>query len=81
MCQLTLQITDTRLEQSLQQIAQKEGKKMSDIAIIAIQQFIQQYDATHHDPWANPDLDLPMVDTGITDFARNHDHYLYGTTK
>lgn len=30
------------------------------------------------DPWCNPDLDLPSVDTGIADLALNHDHYLYG---
>ena len=32
-----------------------------------------------HDPWCNPDIDLPSVDTGIADLALNHDHYLYGT--
>jgi hypothetical protein len=27
------------------------------------------------DPWANPDLPMPSVDTGIHDLALNHDHY------
>ncbi|OQW90389.1 MAG: hypothetical protein BWK78_07120 [Thiotrichaceae bacterium IS1] len=31
------------------------------------------------DPWCNPDIDLPSVDTGIADLALHHDHYLYGT--
>jgi len=33
------------------------------------------------DPWSDPDVELPSVDTGIEDFAVNHDHYLYGTPK
>ncbi len=32
-----------------------------------------------HDPWCNPDIDLPCVDTGIADLAVHHDYYLYGT--
>ncbi|EDN66929.1 hypothetical protein BGP_2382 [Beggiatoa sp. PS] len=83
MYQLTLQIADTQLEQSLRQIAQKEGREISQMALIAIQQFIQQYRSTTenelNDPWANPNIALPSIDTGITDFASNHDHYLYGT--
>lgn len=31
------------------------------------------------DPWCNPGIDLPSVDTGVADLALNHDHYLYGT--
>jgi hypothetical protein len=31
------------------------------------------------DPWCNPDIDLPSVDTGIADLALRHDYYLYGT--
>jgi hypothetical protein len=38
-------------------------------------------DNEQNDPWVNPNLDLPHVDIGITDFAYNHDHYLYGTKK
>ncbi len=33
------------------------------------------------DPWADPDGEVPSVDTGIRDLAENHDHYLYGTPK
>jgi hypothetical protein len=85
MYQLTLQITDTQLEHTLRQIAQREGKGIPEMAIFAIQQFIQQDRSTTenelNDPWDNPNLNLPSVDTGITDFAHNHDHYLYGTEK
>jgi len=83
MCQLTLQITDAQLEQSLRQLAQKEGRNIVEIALIGLQQFVQQHwtDNEQNDPWVNPGLDLPSIDTGITDFAYNHDHYLYGTEK
>ncbi len=33
------------------------------------------------DPWDNLNMDEISVDTGIEDFAENHDHYLYGTPK
>lgn len=33
------------------------------------------------DPWDALNLEELSVDTGIEDFAENHDHYLYGTKK
>lgn len=33
------------------------------------------------DTWDNLNIDEIAVDTGIEDFAENHDHYLYGTPK
>jgi len=77
MYQLNLQITDSELEQALQQIAQEKNKDISEIVLIAIQQFLQNAQAERNDPWSNPNIALPSVDTGITDFARQHDHYLY----
>jgi len=77
MYQLNLQITDAELEQALRQIAQKENKDISEIALLAIKQFLQNAEAEQNDPWSNPNLTLPSVDTGITDFARQHDNYLY----
>jgi hypothetical protein len=38
-------------------------------------------DAPKGDSWDNLNLEDIAVDTGITDFAENHDHYLYGTPK
>jgi len=38
-------------------------------------------DNVTNDPWSNPNIDLPSTDTGIADFAHQHDHYLYGTEK
>jgi len=33
------------------------------------------------DPWDNLDIEEISIDTGIKDFAQNHDYYLYGTPK
>lgn len=33
------------------------------------------------DPWDEINFSEIAVDTGIEDFAENHDHYLYGTPK
>jgi hypothetical protein len=33
------------------------------------------------DPWDNLNFDEIAVDSGIEDFAENHDHYLYGVPK
>ncbi|MGE0086108.1 MAG: hypothetical protein AB7S75_17005 [Desulfococcaceae bacterium] len=33
------------------------------------------------DPWDNLNIDEIAVDTGIEDFAENHDYYLYGIPK
>lgn len=57
MYQLTLQITDTQLEQSLRQLAQKEDRNIPEMALIAIQQFVQHRlttDNEQNDPWDNP---------------------------
>jgi hypothetical protein len=34
-----------------------------------------------HDSWDELDVEKIAVDTGIQDFAKNHDHYLYGNPK
>lgn len=41
----------------------------------------KELSSINDDPWSNPDIELPSVDTGIPDLAENHDHYLYGTPK
>jgi len=38
-------------------------------------------DAPKGDSWDNLRIEDIAVDTGKTDFAENHDHYLYGTPK
>jgi len=33
------------------------------------------------DPWDNLNIDEIAVDSGVEDFAENHDHYIYGVPK
>lgn len=33
------------------------------------------------DSWDKLNMEEVAIDTGIEDFAENHDHYLYGTSK
>lgn len=42
---------------------------------------IRDDSSTNDDSWDSLNLDEIAVDTGIEDFAENHDHYLYGTPK
>lgn len=42
---------------------------------------IQQKLVTEDDPWDNLNISEIAVDTGIEDFAENHDYYLYGIPK
>jgi len=42
---------------------------------------IEQETVVEDDPWDHLDIEEIAVDTGIKDFAKNHDHYLYGTPK
>ena len=42
---------------------------------------IRDDSSTNDDSWNSLNLDEIAVDTGIEDFAENHDHYLYGTPK
>jgi hypothetical protein len=38
-------------------------------------------ESSDDDTWDSLDIESISVDTGIEDFAENHDHYLYGTPK
>ena len=42
---------------------------------------IKQESLDETDPWDNLNFEDIAVDTGIEDFAKNHDHYLYETPK
>jgi predicted transcriptional regulator len=58
MYSLTLNFNNVELEHALQQIAEKEGKNAPEIILMAVQQFIQQYQATHADFARNHDYHL-----------------------
>lgn len=60
-----------RLVSEVQEVFLKEGIRCE----------IKKGDEEADDPWDNLDIDGIAVDTGISDFAENHDHYLYGTPK
>lgn len=42
---------------------------------------IDEKTTPHEDTWDSLDISAISVDTGIEDFAENHDHYLYGLPK
>jgi hypothetical protein len=42
---------------------------------------IRQQTVSNPDAWDELNPDEIAVNTGITDFAEQHDHYLYGTPK
>ncbi|WP_208108574.1 hypothetical protein [Candidatus Thiosymbion oneisti] len=42
---------------------------------------IKEEPSAEEDVWDNLDINTISVDTGIEDFAKNHDHYLYGLPK
>lgn len=60
-----------RLVSEIQKVFLKEGIRCE----------IQKEGEESDDPWDNLDIDGIAVDTGVSDFAENHDYYLYGTPK
>ncbi len=73
---VTIEIPDNLpqecLQQKIKEIEAKFYKTTEDL----------EDEATgSNDPWTNPEIELPSVDTKIEDLSINHDHYLYGTSK
>ncbi|MDD1443727.1 hypothetical protein MEO93_25935 [Dolichospermum sp. ST_sed3] len=67
-------IPDEKISQFIKKVEEifiKEG------IIVKIKQELSSED----DSWDNLNINEIAVDTGIKDFAKNHDHYLYGTPK
>jgi hypothetical protein len=82
--QITIEVPDILLNQF--QTLQNPQPFLQTLLINSLESLLKQpqFDLKQHnefDPWSNPELEMPSVDTGITDFALNHDHYLYGTEK
>lgn len=72
--QITITVPDTLPKERLQQrIQELEQSLLTEAKFFAV--FVKQQ-AVADDPWTNPAIALPTVDTGIEDFALNHDHYL-----
>ena len=77
--QITINVPDALPQERLKQrIKELEQSLMTEAKFFAV--FSKQQTAID-DPWTNPDIPLPSIDTGIEDFAINHDHYLYGLDK
>ena len=76
--QLTINISDTPSNDKLMRlIAEIEEIFIKERLSYEIEKKTSLYD----DPWDSLDINEIAVDTGIEDFAENHDHYLYGTPK
>jgi hypothetical protein len=76
--QLTINISDTPSNDKLMRlIAEIEEIFIKERLSYEIEKKTSLYD----DPWDSLDIKEIAVDTGIEDFAENHDHYLYGTPK
>ncbi len=76
--QITLTLSDTIPPEKLGQIVKhiEETFKKEKISIE-----VSGLPPETTDPWDALDFESIAVDTGIEDFAENHDHYLYGTPK
>jgi hypothetical protein len=75
--QLTISLPDMISDERISEFIKKMEKFFSEEGIpVEIKQ-----DFSSDDPWDNLNIDEIAVDTGIEDFAENHDHYLYGTPK
>jgi hypothetical protein len=60
-----------RLVSEVQEVFLKEGIRCE----------IQKGGEPSDDPWDTLEIDEIAVDTGVSDFAENHDQYLYGNAK
>lgn len=75
---LTINLPDIISNERISQLI-KEIKQIFTREGISIE--IKQELPSEDDPWDMLDIEEIAVDTGIEDFAKNHDYYLYGTQK
>ncbi len=76
--QLTINLPDIlSKEKTSQLIKEIENILLSE----GISYHFQQQLTPETDPWDCLNISEIAVDTGIEDFAKNHDHYLYGIEK
>ena len=76
--QLTINLPDLLSQEKTSQLI-KEIEKI--LLSEGISYDIQQGLETENDAWNSLNIDEIAVDTGIEDFAENHDYYLYGIPK
>jgi hypothetical protein len=74
--QITINVPDSlpqeRLKQRIKELEQSLINEAKFFAVFSKQQ------ADIDDPWTNPDISLPTVDTGLEDFSINQDHLNVG---
>ncbi len=76
--QLTINLPDILSQEKTSQLI----KEIENILLSeGISYDIQQGVETENDAWDSINIDEVAVDTGIKDFAENHDYYLYGIPK
>ena len=78
--QIMITVPDNLPQQRIQQGIRELEARLREEARLALYQS-RPSSTENLDPWADPDREVPSVDTGIHDLAENHDHYLYGTPK
>ena len=78
--QLIINVPDTLPQERLAQIIKEVEQRIINESK-SLASFSKKQTVVNDDPWMNPNVDLPSVDTEIEDFALNHDHYLYGIDK
>ena len=76
--QLTIKLPDALPSERMSHIVMELKKTLAKEGVPTE---IEQESAKDEDAWDKLDIDAIAVDTGIEDFAENHDHYLYGLPK
>jgi hypothetical protein len=66
MFQLTLQITDETIEQALLNLAQEQSKEVSEVIMMAIQDFIAHHEPLNYDK-LDPLAHLTVINYPVTD--------------
>lgn len=78
--QLTINLPDIlSQEKTFQLIKEIENILLSEGISYELKKELNENE--ENDPWDSLNIDEIAVDTGIEDFAENHDHYLYGIPK
>ena len=79
---VTIEIPDNLPQECLQQkIKEIEASLKEEAKSYKATEDLEDEATANNDPWTNPEIKSPSVDTKIKDLSINHDHYLYGTPK
>jgi len=80
--QMTIEVPDDLPQEIIaKRIKDIEGKLKKEAEVLKVKKEETKKIKESNDPWINPDIDIPSVDTGREDGSISHDHYIYGTPK